>query len=156
MNSTDKKKPEKIAYMLVKLFPKWEELKPEQIPEAIEKACDFLDCGRKYDDSVKPKLVDWEQDAEIIVPAVNKSAGREIRENPNIHWWTFFGWYMNIEGGIFATVLRIRSKIAKNEKLENWEKKFVSDNSDLIILKNPDTDAIRQEKEDIKAWLGGG
>lgn len=156
MNDPDKSQAERVAVMLVKLFPNWKEFQPEQIPEAIRKACDFLDCGREPDNRVRPKLVDWEQDGELIVPAVNQTANREIRDDPNIHWWTFFGWYMSIDGGLFASVLRIRNKKVRGKKLEKWEEEFYRENRHLIDLKQAETDEVRQEKENILKWLNGG
>ena len=100
--------------------------------------------------------MDWEQDAAIIIPAVNSVAGREIRLDPGIHWWTFFGWYMSIGDGLFASVLRIRSKKAKGKKLEKWEEEFYRENRHLIDLKQVETDEVRQEKENILKWLNGG
>lgn len=146
----------KVANMLRKLLPDWMAIPGEDIPEAIEKATAFMDCGRKPDDRVRPRIMDWEQDAEIIIPAVNAIANREIRLDPNIHWWTFFGWYMSIENGLFASVLRIRSKKAKGKKLEKWEEDFYRENRHLIDLVSPETDEVKAEKENIMKWLNGG
>lgn len=147
---------EKVASMLRKLLPDWMELPSEHIQEAIEKACAFLDCGRKPDDRHRPRIMDWEQDAEIIIPAVNHVAGTEVRLNPDIHWWTFFGWYMSIGEGLFATVLRIRGKKSKGKKLEKWEEEFFRENKHLIELHAPETDEMRKEKDNILKWLNGG
>ncbi len=53
----------------------------------------------------------------MIVPAVNKVAGKEIRTVPYMHWWTFFGYFMESGECLFNTVVGIRSKKAKGEKL---------------------------------------
>jgi hypothetical protein len=97
--------------------------------------------------------MDWEQDAEIIIPAINQVAGREIRLDPGIHWWTFFGWYMSIGDGLFASVLRIRSKKAKGKKLEKWEEEFYQDNKKLIDFRTADAEEVRREKDSILRWL---
>ncbi len=47
--------------------------------ESCEKAVEFIDCGSTEEKKKSPRLIDWEQDAGIIVPAVNKVAGKEIR-----------------------------------------------------------------------------
>lgn len=153
MNDPEKSRAEQVAVMLVKLFPNWKEFSSEQTPEAIQKACDFLDCGKKPDGKVHPRLVDWEQDAEIIIPAVNQAANQEIRLNPNIHWWTFFGWYMSIDGGIFSSVLHIRQKKAKGKRLEKWEEEFYRDNKHLVDIKIPESAEVRNEVEDIMKKL---
>ena len=146
----------KVASMLRKLIPNWAEIPGDNIQEAIEKACAFLDCGRSADDRNRPRIMDWEKDSEMIIPAVNRVAGIEVRINPKIHWWTFFGWYMSIGDGLFATVLRIRGKKAKGKPLEKWETEFYRENKHLIDLHTPETDEVRREKENILKWLNGG
>ena len=53
--------------------------------EACEKAVEFIDCGSTEEKKKSPRLIDWEQDAGIIVPAVNKVAGKEIRALEYMH-----------------------------------------------------------------------
>ena len=55
----------------------------EEIPQEYEEIAaqylsDFISCGKK-DEKSGPKLIDWEQDALLIVTDVNKVAGKEIR-----------------------------------------------------------------------------
>lgn len=146
----------KVASMLRKLFPGWMTIPGEHIQEAIEKASVFLDCGKTSEDRNRPRIMDWEQDADIIIPAVNRVAGVEVRLNPNIHWWTFFGWYMSIGEGLFSSVLRIRGKKAKGKKLEKWEEEFYRENRNIIDLHSAETEEVRKEKENIRKWLNGG
>jgi hypothetical protein len=87
---------EKALCVLQIFYPNWEEIPSDRLQEACKKACDFIDCGQKDDGKPKPKMIDWEQDAPIIIPEINKVAGKEVRLDPNIHWWTFFGWFMGI------------------------------------------------------------
>ncbi len=143
----------KTEVMLGILYPDFERIPTKDIPEAIEKGCAFLDCGLKPDKKNRPRTMDWEQDAALIIPAVNSVAGREIRLDPNIHWWTFFGWYMSIGDGLFASVLSIRSKKAKGKKLEKYEEEFYRDNKSLIDLKREESEEVRQEKENLMKWL---
>lgn len=143
----------KVASMLRKLYINWQNIPPEDTAEAIEKACQFLDCGRKPDGKTRPRVMDWQQDAELIIPAVNRVAGREIRMDPDIHWWTFMGWYMSVGESLFSTVLHIRGKKAKGKKLEKWEEEFYQENKEMIDLKTDDTEEIRKEKDSILKWL---
>lgn len=83
----------KAIVMLQIMFPDWEKIPPEHIEEACKKACDFIDCGKKDDGKPKPRMIDWEQDASLIVPAVNGVAHTEVRALPYLHWWTFFGYF---------------------------------------------------------------
>ena len=130
----------------------------EKIPldlraEACEKVCAFIDCGQVDDGKPKPKLIDWDADAPVIIPEINKVAGKEVRLDPNIHWWTFFGWFMGIGDGLLASVLHIRSKKAKGKKLEKWEQEFYAANKAMIDMKAPETEEIKAEKESILKWL---
>ena len=135
------------------LYPDYDRIPLRHRQEAIQKACEFLDCGMKRDGKVRPRSMDWEQDAALIIPAVNAVANREIRMDPNIHWWTFFGWYMSIGEGLFASVLHIRQKKLKGKKLEKHEEEFYRDNRHLIDLTRPDSEEVRREKENILKWL---
>lgn len=144
----------KAECMIKILYPDWERIPPELMQEACEKACWFIDCG--YTDSSEnqcPKLVDWETDAHIIIPEINKVAGREIRMDHSIHWWTFYGWYMGIGEGTFSTLVHIRDKKRRGKKLEKWEQDFYASNKKLVDMKAPDTAQIRDEKDSILKWL---
>lgn len=145
----------KTVGLVKMIYPQWREIPPEAIPEAIEKACEFLDCGQKPDNRNRPRLVDWEDDAAIIVPAVNSVAGLDVRSNPNIHWWTFFGWYMGIKDSLFSTVLHIRKKKKSGKSLEKWEKEFLHENRNFVEMRKRYTAEELEELEYIKKWLGG-
>ena len=89
----------------------------------------FFNCGREDNDDVpSPKLIDWEKDSQIIMSAINNVAGREIRLEKYIHWWTFVGYYMSVGESVLSTVVSIRNKILKGNKLEKWEQKFKDEN----------------------------
>ena len=81
----------KAVVMLQILFEDWQSIPSEHLAEACQKACEFIDCGQSDTNPNKPKprLMDWEQDGDMIVPAVNKVTGKEIRAVPYMHWWKF-------------------------------------------------------------------
>ena len=97
----------------------------EHIGEAVLQAKWFVDCGREDDDK-RPakKMMDWEQDEAILFPAVNKVAGIETRAVPYLHWWTFAGYFMEIEEGTFSTVLGIRQKRPRENGWKNGKRNF--------------------------------
>lgn len=145
---------ESKAFCLLKImFPHMEKIPLDLRAEACEKVCAFIDCGQVDDGKPKPKLIDWDADAPVIIPEINKVAGKEVRLDPNIHWWTFFGWFMGIGDGLLASVLHIRSKKAKGKKLEKWEQEFYTANKAMIDMKAPETEEIKAEKESILKWL---
>ena len=136
------------------MFPKCDEIPAEHIQEALDKVAEFIDMGIS-DESKKPKTMDWEQDATIIIPAVNKVLNTEIRAVQYMHWWTFLGAYMEIGESLFSNVLHIRQKIAKNKKLEKWEQEFYKENKSLIDFKNTDQRSD-EEKEALREYFGYG
>ena len=136
------------------MFPNCDEIPAEHIQEALDKVAEFIDMGIS-DESKKPKTMDWEQDATIIIPAVNKVLNTEIRAVQYMHWWTFLGAYMEIGESMFSNVLHIRQKIAKNKKLEKWEQEFYKENKSLIDFKNTDQRSD-EEKEALREYFGYG
>ena len=153
MNDPDLDMQCKAAVLLKILFPEWSQIPPEHLEEAYRKACDFIDCGQKDDGKSHPGTVDWKQDAGIIIPAVNAIAHMEVRSLPHLHWWTFIGYFMEIRESLFSSVLNIRQKRAKHQKLEKWEQDFYRENRDIIDLKKKDSEESLQEKEHLLKWL---
>lgn len=142
------------AYCMLRiLFPTLEEIPEERLQEACQKASAFIDCGQTNDGKAKPRMIDWQQDASIIMPEVNKVAGYEIRMDPNIHWWTFFGWFMGIGDGLFATVLHLRAKRSKGKKLEKWEQEFYQVNKSIVDFHTQETEEDKAVKEKLLQWL---
>lgn len=128
--------PKLAAYMqsrviLEIMFPDCDSIPQEHIQEALDKVVEFIDMGI-VEDRKKPKTMDWEQDAPILIPAINKVLNTEIRAQKYIHWWTFLGAYMEIGESLFSNVVHIRQKKAKGKKLEKWEEEFYKENRSLI------------------------
>ena len=134
------------------MFPDCDNIPQEHIQEALDKVAEFIDMGIG-DDSKKPKTMDWEQDAPIIIPAINKVLNREIRAEKYMHWWTFLGAYMEIGEGLFSNVIHIRQKKAKGKKLEKWEQEFYKENKSLIDFQNKEKRS-NEEKEMLRDYFG--
>lgn len=143
----------KSIVMLEILLPEWTTIPPEYLQEALQKLVNFIDCGQKDDGKPHPRVVDWEQDAEIIVAAVNGVAHTEIRAAAQLHWWTFMSYFMEIRESLFSNVLSVRQKKTKGKKLEKWEQEFYNENRAIIDLKEKETEEIRAEKENILKYL---
>lgn len=145
---------ERNLICLMILYPDWEDIPQEHWGEAIEKAKEFIDAGMTDDGKRKPTLMDWEQDAPIIIPAVNNIAGCEVRAIPNLHWWTFLGYYMEIRESLFSSVVDIRHKKQKGKKLEKYEEEFYRENKKLITLKKKETAEETAAKNEIRELFG--
>ncbi len=137
------------------LYKDWRKIPEEHIKEAAEKAREFIDCGMSGGGSKKKprKLMDWDQDAQIIIPAINKVLGFEVRSVSYMHWWTFFGAYLEIGEGVFSSVVSIRSKKAKGKNLEKWEKEYYQENKWMIDLKTKYTKEEMEEQKRLKELL---
>lgn len=120
----------------------------EDQQEAIAFLLTFLNCGKEEKGSPGPKLLDWQQDAPMIVADVNKVAGQEIRALPYVHWWTFLSWFHGIGDGQLSTVIAIRNKLRRGEKLEKWEKDFYRENKKAVdIQKRYSPEELQQQKQ---------
>ena len=99
------------------------------------------------------KLIDWDKDSNLICSAVNNVAKQEVRALEYLHWWTFLGYYMAIGESSLATIVGIRAKIAKGEKLENYEKKFRTENPEYFDMDYRSTE--QQEADEYFKGLWG-
>lgn len=111
-----------------------EEIPQQHQQEAMEYIVRFINCGANVSEQPGPKLLDWEQDAAMIVADVNKAAMQEIRALPFLHWWTFMAYFHAIGEGQLSTVVSIREKLRKGKKLESWEKTFYRENKQRVDL----------------------
>lgn len=120
--------------------------------EAMEYLEDFLSCGSRGA-SAQP-LFDWDRDGAAIIAGVNAAAGQEVRALPYVHWWTFLGWFHAMPPGAFSTVLSLREKLRKGQKLEPHEQQFYRENKDMVDLRRPPDAAAQAEKQRLNALLG--
>ncbi len=142
---------EKAAVCLRVLFVDGEDIPPEHTEEALRAAVEFMDGGiPARSDRKTPRIVDWRQDGPIIIPAVNKVLGREVRAMPYLHWWTFLAAYMEIGDSLFSTVVGLRQKRAKGRKLEKYEQEFLRDNRALVEPRKRDTEKDRVRRDELR------
>ena len=128
------------------------------IEEAVKQMFSFFNCNQE-DVGVKAegKVIDWDRDALMIISAINNVAGKEIRAEKYLHWWTFMGYYMAIGECALSTVVNIRRKLLKGKKLEKFEQEYVNDNPDLFRRHDDFTKAEQDYIDDILAnWNTGG
>lgn len=129
-----------------------EEIPREHKAEAMEKLSLFLSGGRP--EKPGPKLLDWQQDAPVIVADVNKVAGTEIRALPFVHWWTFLGWFNALGEGQLSAIVAIRNKLAQGKKLEENEREFYRLYKDRIDLPKKKSPYEEAQKARLLSLLG--
>ena len=83
-----------------------------------------------------PKLFDWQADAAEILSDLNRVAGCELRKE-SMHWWTFLGWFHAIGEGQFASLVALRQKLARREKLSPAEEEFCRRYPHRVRLSQP-------------------
>ena len=152
LNDADLSGKEKEYIMLDALIG-FENIPDGEIRDADEKCRWFLNGGKAENKSRKndPRLLDWQQDEQMIFSAVNHIAGKELRAVSYCHWWTFLGYFNEIQDGLFSTVVDIRSKRARGKKLEPWEKEYYSRNKDLVDIRKPETTEEKEYREALNA-----
>jgi hypothetical protein len=121
------------------------------LKELVDKMFLFFNCNSKNPGAnTEMKLIDWDNDSQLISSGINNVANKEIRSVEYCHWWTFMGYYLAIGESPLSTVVGIRNKIAKGKKLEKYEQEFRRDNPqyfnwDMRTLKQKEDDALLNE-----------
>lgn len=144
---------EKMLVCLSILYVDFEKIPQEHYEEAMKKAIEFIDMGQTPDDKPSPRLMDWEHDAAVIIPEVNKNLGYEVRTSKETHWWTFLGAYMGIGDGLYSNIINIRQKRSKGKKLEKYEQEYYRENKKLIDLPAHLTEEQQKASDDEKERL---
>lgn len=129
----------------------------EALIEAVNGMYNFFNCGQKSVGAKQSrKLIDWEDDSQMIISAINRVAGKEVRAEEYVHWWTFMGYYLAIGECPLSTIVSIRDKIMKGKKLEKWESDFRKENPEYFIWKSKSVEDIEAEEYIRKIWNNGG
>lgn len=126
---------EKLFVVLTRMYVDFEKMDKKDYEEAYKQACKFMECHEHADDRKKPQLINWAKDEHMIFPAINAVAGCEVRAVEYMHWWTFMGYFENVDNeGLWSFVLSIRQKRSKGKKLEKYEREFYNNNKELCSI----------------------
>lgn len=136
MNDPELKGGEKTYSCMLIIYENFENFPNEDYEPAFRAMMEFINNGEIDEDAPQSSVrtVDFEQDYNLLIPAINRVAGKEIRSEEGIHWWTFLGWFMEIGECTYSTVLNIRSKQKKQKKLEKWEQEFYNVNRKIVDI----------------------
>ena len=124
---------------------------PPDAEAALQAFTDFVDPrhgsqGKKS----SGRLIDWQQDFDLMVAPINHILGFECRAADYLHWRTFLSAYLEIPPeSVFARVLRIREKLRTGKKLEKNERTWYNKNRDLVHLKPKFS---QSEETILKEW----
>ena len=153
LNNRELEDSEKVYSFLYILYEDFDSFERDDYAPAFKAGLEFINNGMDSDKKQQFKMVDFEQDYRILIPAINRVAGKEIRAEEDIHWWTFLGWFMEIGECTYSTVLTIRSKQAKGKKLEKYEQEFYKDNKNLVVIRPRMTEEEKRQLEEDEATL---
>lgn len=154
LNDRELEDGEKVYCCLYILYEDFDELDKDDYEAAFRAAKDFINCGEEDDSEKSPaKIVDFVQDERLLIAAVNRVAGKEIRNEEDIHWWTFLGWFMEIGDCSYSQVLNIRQKKAKGKQLEKWEQEFYASNKKMIDIQIKLTEEEKEEERRLNELL---
>lgn len=123
------------------------------IKEAIRQMNWFISAGKPEKKNLEKPTYNWAQDEQMIFSAVNKVAGCETREMEYLHWWTFLGYFNEIEEGTFSFVSGIRHKLNHGKKLEKHEKEFLTKNREIVEIKPNKTEEERKQEEEYQTLI---
>jgi len=157
LNDVELSEQERILTSLIIFYTEFDDVKrlfacsEEELTALTEEMFNFFNCGQTSPGAnTNVKLIDWDNDEQLISSAINNVANTEIRSVEYCHWWTFMGYYCAIGESPLSTVVGIRSKIVKGKKLEKYEQEFRRDNPqyfnwDRRTLQEKEDDALLQE-----------
>ena len=162
LQDTELEENERILACLVVFYDELDGIESvyqlDDIEEAVKQMFSFFNCGQEsIGAKAEGKVIDWDKDAMMIISAINHVAGKEIRAEKYLHWWTFMAYYMAIGECALSTVVNIRRKIIKGKKLEKFEQDYVNENPELFKR----TENYTKEEQDylndiLSNWDTGG
>lgn len=150
---------QQCAYVILNIFyPEFDSIPSEHYQEAIDRCMDFIGCGMPKKSGKSPRIVSWSQDFSLIIGAINRILGYDIRSIPydaetntgGVSWETFMSAYMEIGDCLFAQIVSIRDKLARGKKLEKHEREWYRQNKELVDFKTKYTQA---EEEFLRKWI---
>lgn len=129
----------------------------EYLEEAVTGMYNFFNCGQEpsENNSVNYKLIDWEKDSQLICSAINKVANKEIRAEKYLHWWTFMGYYAAIGESALTTIIHIRDKIVRQERLDKTERKYKQRNPQYFDWNHSSVEQREADRLVTELWNSG-
>lgn len=127
------------------------------IQKAVEEMYLFFNCGQQESPGMRVnyKLIDWNQDSQIVCSAINNVANKEIRLEPYVHWWTFMGYYTAIGESLLSTIVSIRHKLMTGKKLEKHERQFRTENPQYFAWRSKTVEQEEADKAIRELWNSG-
>lgn len=154
MNDPELKKEEKALACLYIIYENFDRFVKDDYAPAFEAAFAFINNGLDDEERRESvRMIDFEQDYKLMVAAINRVSGKEIRTDDEIHWWTFLSWFMEIGECTYSTVLAIRRKKHEGKNLEKWEQEFYFKNKRMVDIQPRLTEEEKENERRLNALL---
>lgn len=151
LNDNDLTEEEKIKCALYIFYE--DITKIEDFEKAVKEMFRIISGGEEDEQTSdgKPPLMDWKHDFPQLAPPISRVLGYDVRTPDRYtHWYTFLGGYMEIGECTFSTIVSIRQKRAKGQKLEKWELDYLREHRKMVELPQK----LTAEEEELlnSAW----
>ncbi|MCM1232341.1 MAG: bacteriophage Gp15 family protein [Ruminococcus flavefaciens] len=123
------------------------------LEEAAGQVSWFLSVGRSVRKDTEKPVYSWVQDEQMIFAAVNAVAGKEVRDEAYMHWWTFSGWMGEVREDTWTHIVGIRDKLNRGKKLESSEREYYARNRDVIEIRAPKSREEQRKEAEYNAYL---
>lgn len=139
------------AVLALRIFyPDLDDFPRRDLQEAVDRMLWFVAGGKDDRGKRRPRVMDWQQDFQLIAAPINRVLGYEVRSCEYLHWWSFLSAYYEIGDCTFAQVVAIRKKLKRGKKLDKGEREFYSDNRDVVDLRTKET---AEESAIFDQWI---
>lgn len=137
---------EKIYIMIKNLYKN--EIPEEDYIEAINKAVKFIDGGNNDKiESKEKRIYSFKKDGNYIFSGINQTHNINLAEQPNLHWWVFLSFFMDMPPECtFGELIYYRKRKMEN-KLTKEEKEQYKKIKKLVDLDYKDEESIKARKD---------
>lgn len=148
---SDDRRPAQLRWLTALAYFYEAPIPPRLEDAAMEYLADFLSCGEPG--TPGPKLLDWQTDAPEIIADINAVAGKEIRSEPYLHWWTFLSYFHGISQGRLSALVAIRDKLNRGKKLEPHEQEYYRAHKAKVRLRPAESPEDTAHRKQLEALL---
>ena len=135
LNDNELTEEEKIKCALFIFYENMSKI--EDFETAIKEMFRIINTGEEEEQAHDKKLslMDWQHDFPQLAPPISRVLGYDVRTpDKYTHWYSFLGGYMEIGECTFSTIVSIRSKRAKGQKLDKWEIDYIREHRKMVEL----------------------
>ena len=123
---------------------------PDDTERAGELCYEFMACGAGAEDKKDIQYYSWEQDGNYIYTAVNQSFSGVLDKEPDLHWWLFIAYFMDLTDGCRFNEIVANRYAHKKGKATKEQKEARRQYPEIYVLKHirkTDTETLDRAKE---------